>query len=447
MIIPQGRAGRAGFPETRRTFPETLAAFSETRVAFSETWVAFSETWAAFPETRAALPETRATFLTGEGLYRAAVGMDLQWFAAEDEGRTQEPTDSTYRKAREEGRVAKSQEFIAALGLLFPALALVALAPWMLKTCAEMLRFFFTRVNELDPLNDRLAAGLFIRYFARLALPVLSVALAAALFSNLVQVGLHFTTKPLEPDFTRVLPRFGRYFQRTLFSMEGLYNLIKSVFKMAIIGAVAFFIVRSKFRELANLQTAGLWAGVVLVSSLAARLLIICALLLLALSVPDILFQRWQFRQSLKMTPQAAKEEMKQEEGDPMVRSRLRSMYRDLLSRNMLNAVKDADVVITNPTHYSVALAYEIGMEAPKVVAKGEDDLALRIREVAKELGVPVVPHKPLTQALYLATEVGDMIPIMYYKIVADILRPFFNIEQKMEKARRVGGNANRMGA
>ena len=373
----------------------------------------------------------------GEEILRAALAMDLQWFAAEDEGRTQEPTDTTYRKAREEGRVAKSQEFIAALGLLLPAVVLILLAPWMFRTCVEMLRFFFTRLNELDPLTDRFTAGMVLNYFARLALPILTVAVMAALFSNLVQVGFLFTTKPLTPDFTRVLPKFGRYFQRTLFSVEGLFNFGKSVFKMAVIGTVAYFIIRSKFNELANLQTAGLWTAVSLVASLAARLLIICALLLLALSIPNILFQRWQFRQSLKMTPQAAKEELKQEEGDPMVRSRLRSMYRELLSRNMLNAVRDADVVITNPTHYSVALQYELDMEAPKVVAKGEDDLAFRIREVAKENGVPVVSHPPLTRALYLATELGDQIPDRYWNVVLLVLGKFFNIDQKMEKARR----------
>ena len=159
---------------------------------------------------------TKGKFLSGDELYRAALAMDLQWFAAEDEGRTFEPTDATYRKAREEGRVAKSQELIAALGLLLPAIVLIFLAPWMLRTCAEMLKFFYTRITELDPLIDRLTAVVFINYFVRLALPVLTVAVAAALFSNLVQVGFHFTTKPLVPDFSRVLPRFGRYFQRKI---------------------------------------------------------------------------------------------------------------------------------------------------------------------------------------------------------------------------------------
>jgi flagellar biosynthetic protein FlhB len=387
------------------------------------------------------VPGPKGKILSGGEFRLAALGMDLQWFAAEDEGRTHDPTELTYRKAREEGRVAKSQELIAALGLLLPAITIIFLAPGMLRTCTEMLRFFFTRINELDPVNDKVAAGIFFRYFVRLALPIMAVAVAAGLFSNLIQTGFLFTTKPLEPDFSRILPRFGRYFQRTLFSMEGLFNFGKSVLKMAIIGLVAFFIIRSRIRELANIQTAGLWAGIVLVASLAAKMLVISALLLLLLAIPDYLFQRWQFRESLKMTPQVAKEEMKQDMGDPEIRRRLRSRYRDLLSQNMLRAVPNADVVITNPTHYSVALEYNAGqMEAPLVVAKGEDDFALKIREVAKENGVPVVPHPPLTRVLYSETEVGDQIPIRYWNVVALVVGKFFNYDQKQaRRSRRMG--------
>jgi flagellar biosynthetic protein FlhB len=345
--------------------------------------------------------------------------------------------------------VAKSQELISALGLLLPAVSIIFLAPWMLRTCTEMLRFFFSRINEMDPAADRFTAGIFINYYVRLALPILVVGVAAALFSNLVQTGFLFSTKPLEPDFSKVLPKFGRYFQRTLGSVEGLWNFGKSVIKMAIIGAVAFFIIQSKFRELANLQTAGLWEGITLIATLAAQLLVTAALLLLFLSIPDIFIQRWQFKESLKMTREAYKEELKQDIGDPEVQRRLRNRYRELLSRNMLNAVPNADVVITNPTHYSVALEYDIEkMEAPTVVAKGEDDLALKIREVAKENGVPVVPHPPLTRTLYQETDVGDQIPIRYWNVVALVVGKFFSYEQKQAKARRAtAGETGRMGA
>jgi len=387
------------------------------------------------------------SLVSGKELYNAALAMDLQWFAAEDEGRVHDPTDITYRKAREEGRVAKSQELIAALGLLLPAIAIIFLAPYIVRTCTEMLKFFLTRVNELDPLTDRLTAVIVVNYYLPLALPILAVAVVAALFSNWIQVGFLFTTKPLVPDFTKILPKFGRYFGK-IFSKEGLFNMLKSVFKMFVIGSVAFFVIRSQFNQLVNLQTAGLWTGITLVASLAAKLLVIIALLLLVLSVPDIFFQKWQFKESLKMTREAAKEEMKQEDGDPEMRRRLKNRYREMLSRNMLNAVPDADVVITNPTHYSVALLYEPGkMEGPKVIAKGEDDFAFRIREVAKENGVPVVSHPPITRALYYETEVGDYIPEKFWNVIIMVVGKFFMYDQKQEKARRIAAKAGRMGA
>jgi len=391
----------------------------------------------------------RLCVMNSEEMYSAAQNMHLQWFAAEDEGRTFDPTETTYRRAREEGRVAKSQELISALGLLLPALAIIILAQWIFRTCVEMLRFFFTRINEMDPLTDGFTAGIFTRYYVRLALPVLIVGFVTALFSNIVQVGFLFSSKPLEPDFSKVLPKFASYFQRTLFSIEGLVNLIKSIAKMAVIGAVAYFIIRSKFNELANLQTAGLWAGVTLVANLAAQLLVVTAFLLLFISIPDIFFQRWQFKESLKMTREARKEELKQDEGDQDMRHRLRNRYRELLSRNMLSAVPNADVVITNPTHYSVALQYDIGkMEAPTVVAKGMDELAMRIREVAKENNVPVVSHPPLTRTLYQETEVGDQIPIRYWNVVALVVGKFFNYEQKQaRRAAAAAGETGRMGA
>jgi flagellar biosynthetic protein FlhB len=384
-----------------------------------------------------AFPEQSPPFSQGQSFPEstAAAFIDLQWFAAEDEGRTQDPTEVTYRKAREEGRVAKSQELISALGLLLPAVVIFFFAPLMLRTCLEMLRFFFTRINELDPVNDRLVAGVFFNYFIRLVLPILAAAVAAALFSNLVQTGFLFTTKPLEPDFSRILPRFGRYFQRTLFSVEGLANFLKSIAKMAIIGLAAYLLIRSDINKLANLQTADFWQGISAVANLAAKLLIISALLLLLIAIPDIMFQRWQFKESLKMTREQAKEELKQDEGDPQIRNRLRKRYRDLLSQSMLGKVKDAYVVITNPTHYSVALDWDDQrMEAPTVIAKGEDDLALRIREIAREFDVPVIPHPPLTRVLYNETELGEQIPRRYWQVVVTILGHILNADRERQR-------------
>jgi flagellar biosynthetic protein FlhB len=369
-----------------------------------------------------------------DAAYEAALNMDLQWFAAEDEGRTEEPSEYKIRQAREEGRVAKSQELIGALVLLLPAVAILVLAPSMLRTCVEMLRFFFLRAAELDPVKDRIVPEAFFRYFIRLALPIVAVSVAAAIFANIVQTGPLFTTKPLAPNFSKIIPRFGKYFQR-MFSMEGLFNFGKSVLKMVIIGAVAFFLIRSEIKKLVNLQTVSLWMGITTIASLAIRLLIISALLLLVLSIPDLMFQRWQYRESLKMTKQEVKEERKMYEGDPLIKSRLRQRMREVMTRNMMANVPKADVVVTNPTHFAVALEYHNGMKGPQVTAKGADEMAFRIRRIAAESEVPIVEHKPLARALYAETEVGDIIPERYYEVVAKILSKVWSLNEERRKA------------
>ncbi|MHB9295622.1 putative flagellar biosynthesis protein FlhB [Pillotina sp. SPG140] len=349
--------------------------------------------------------------------------IDLQWFAAEDEGRTEEPTEYKIRKTREEeGRVAKSQELIGAVGLLFPALVIILLAPSMVRTCVEMIRFFFLRSTELDPTRDGIAFGAMLRYFVQLVWPVVVIALVAALFSNIVQVGFVFTTQPIAPKFSRIIPQFSKFFGR-IFSAEGMFNFFKSLIKMGIIGTVAFIIIRSNINQLANLQTTDLWTGISFIALLAAQMLIISALLLIVLSIPDYMFQRWQYRESLKMSKEEVKEERKMYEGDPTVRSRLRQRMREILRSNMAINVPKADVVITNPTHYAIALEYDrTKMIAPQVTAKGEDEMALRIRKLALDAGVPLVENKPLARTLYAETDVGDFVPEQYWEVVAMVL-------------------------
>ena len=351
------------------------------------------------------------------------LSIDLQWFADEDESRTEEPTEIKLRRLKEEeGQVPKSQELVSALGLLIPALVILFLAPSMLRTCVEMLRFFLLRAVELDP-GDRLAGGLVLRYLLRLAAPILAAAVAAALFSNLIQTGFIFTTKPLGPNFSRILPRVGQFFTRTIFSMDGLFNLFKSVVKMALIGSVAWFLIRSDSEKLVNLQKAGLWLGFTTVASLAAKMLIISALLLLLLSIPDYLFQRWRFRERNRMSREEIKEERRQYEGDPMIDERIRRRMRTLMNQNLEAAVPQADVVITNPTHFAIALKYDqLSMEAPQVNAKGAGETALRIRRIAEEYEVPIVENKPLARALFRETDVGDTVPRPFWEAVALII-------------------------
>ena len=357
--------------------------------------------------------------------------IDLQWFAAEDEGRTEDPTEFKIRKAREEGRIAKSQELNGAIVLLLPVLSLIAFAPWMLKTFTEMLRFYLTRSTTTE-LTDPVLVTAFLHYFIKLALPVTLTAMVAGVASNILQNGgFIFSMKPITPQFSKVVPNFGKFFSR-IFSAEGLFNLAKSLVKVAVVAAVAYVSIRNQIPRLVTMLDAGLWSAVSFIASMTARLLLTASFLFLVISIPDYIFQRRQFMESLKMSKQEVKEEYKQMEGDPLVKSRLRQRMQELLSQNMAVNVPKADVIITNPTHFAVAIQWDRAtMRAPMVTAKGADQLAFRIREIAKENRVPLVENRPLARALYAEVDIGDMIPDEYYQALAIILAKVYALDSR----------------
>lgn len=361
--------------------------------------------------------------------------LDLQWFAAEDEGRTEDPTEFKIRKAREEGRVAKSQELNGALILLLPLLSLIAFAPWMLKTFMEMIRFFYERCTTSDPFDSVLVA-VFFRYFVLLALPVTLTALISGIVSNVIQNGgFIYSLKPITPQFSKITPNFARFFSRALFSAEGLFNLAKSLGKVAAIVLVAYTTIKGEIPKLVSILDAGLVSSFFFIASMASRILLSAALVFLLISIPDYLFQRKQFIESLKMTKQEIKEEYKQMEGDPLVKSRLRQRMRELLSQNMAVNVPKADVIITNPTHYAVAMQWDkTTMRAPMLTAKGADQLALRIKQIARDANVPIVENKPLARALYAEVEIGDIIPDEYYQALAVILAKVYALDSRKSR-------------
>lgn len=362
-------------------------------------------------------------------LYRL---IDLQWFAAEDEGRTEDPTDYKIRKAREEGRVAKSQELNGAIVLLLPVLALIAFAPSMINTFTELLRFYFTRSTTVDITDPTLIAA-FFHYFVKLVLPVTLTALIAGVVSNVLQNGgFIFSTKPITPQLGKVAPNFAKFFSKALFSAEGLFNLAKSLVKVAIIVLIAYISIRNELPKLVSMLNTGLWSAVVFIASMTSRLLLSASLFFLAVSIPDYIFQRRQFMESLKMSKQEVKEEYKQMEGDPLVKSRLRQRMQELLSQNMAVNVPKADVIITNPTHFAVAMQWDRAtMRAPMLTAKGADELALRIKSIARDNNVPIIENKPLARALYAEVEIGDMIPDEYYQAIAVILAKVYALDSR----------------
>lgn len=343
--------------------------------------------------------------------------------AAEDEGRTEEPSEYKLEKARKEGRVAKSQEVSGALILLFGIIIIIAMAKFLLAQLIGAMQFYFSRCTAGDIKNPSFVTA-FFDFFLRCVLPVGVVGFIAAIVGNIIQTrGFIFSLKPIEPKFSKIVPKIGEYLKKTIFSAKGLFNVAKSLGKVALIIIVAYTYIRKDIFVLMEIISNGDIAGaLVKIASMAAQILLTVAVLFLAISIPDYFIQKRDFMEEMKMTKQEVKEEYKEMEGDPEVKSRLQQMQRQLLQQNIPKAVAESDVVIANPTHFAVALKYDAqSSDAPMVNAKGEDNIALTIRRIAEENGVPVVENRPLARDLYTNIEIGDIIPEAYMTAVAVI--------------------------
>jgi flagellar biosynthetic protein FlhB len=226
------------------------------------------------------------------------------------------------------------------------------------------------------------------------------------------------------------VPNFSRFLKKAFFSGEALFNFWKSIMKVVIIGIIAYINIRLEIGTIIKFVNAPYQYSFISIAGIAFRILIESALAMLLLSLPDYLFQKRQHRESLKMTKQEVKEERKTMEGDPLIRSRMRERMRNLLNQNMLRNVPEADVVVTNPTHFAVGLEWkQERMNAPTVIAKGQDNMALRIREIARENEVPVIENKPLARALYAEVEIGDEIPERYYEVMALVISEVYRMK------------------
>lgn len=359
---------------------------------------------------------------------------DLQLFAAEDEGRTEEPTEYKKRKAREEGKVVKTQELPGALVLLFGFFIFFILAKGIYKNTIQMMEYYLGMVPAVVR-SDENIIFLFkpiLPLLLKLVGPVLGIVFVAAFLGNVVQVGFQFTAKTIQPDLSRINPNPVRFFQRVLFTKQAAVNLAKSIFKIAAIGAVAFLLVKKDIPLITKTLDMGLNQGFYLIVLLSFKLIMVVSGILLVLSIPDYIFQHRQHIEALKMTRQELKEERKLLEGDPLLRAKMREKQRAYAKRRMMQEVPKADVVITNPVHYATALKYEaLKMSAPVCVAKGQDLVAQRIKEIAKENDVPVVENKPLARELYKRVDIGDEVPDDLFAAVAEVLAFVYKLKKK----------------
>ena len=383
------------------------------------------------------LPEE---FLNPSELYGLAqdsplLSMHLQWFGAEDEGRTEDPTERKMKKAWEdEGKVAKSSELVQALVLLFSFAGIALLGRYMIRQVMEMMRFFFSQSCTIDVSESGLIGSAFYSYYFRLVGPIFIIAVAAAFFGNVVQVGFRFTAKVLKPNFSRIAPSFKNWVNKTIFSAEGAFNFFKTIFKVIVIGVIAYLNIKAQIPRLANTINMPLSNAAQVSLGAGFRILMEASLFFLALAIPDMLYQQWQHKESLKMTKHEVKEEYKEMEGDPQVKAKLRQRMQEIRRASMMQNVPNANVVIANPTHFAVALEYkQETMIAPVVIAKGQDNMAQRIKEIARENHVPIVENKPLARALFASVEIGDPVPEEYWRLVADILSTLMEVERRAQ--------------
>ena len=356
--------------------------------------------------------------------------------------KTEEASPKKLEEARKKGDVAKSQD-IAPLMALTAAFAVVAMGGGFLsrRMAEDMLPF----IAHPDQISLQGTGGAQVLKMAAAAAgpPLLAVVLAAALagvMGNLMQHGFLWTTEKLTPDFSRISP--GKAFGR-MFGLDGWAQFIKSLLKIATVGAVAWWILAPRFGDFAAIALMSPAAILPATIEIVKALFIAVIVFMAVTAGADFLWQRFRFLDRMKMTKDELKQEHKNTEGDPHIKAKLRQMRIERSRRRMMQAVPTATVVIMNPTHYAVALFYDSsGSGAPKCVAKGLDSLALKIRAVAEEAGVPVVEDPPLARTLYAAIDVDEEIPPAHYQAVAKVIGFIMNRARRGPGARPLAAGA-----
>ncbi len=350
--------------------------------------------------------------------------------AQDDVGdKTEQPTPRRREEAREEGQVPRSMDLTAAVSLVAGLLLLKVLGPRMLEAFGRMTR-------ALGHTPDVRAAGVvpwireIIGETVSAVLPFLLFLMLLTMAGTAVQSGLVFTWKKLAIKPDKLNPVNGL---KRMFSGDSLARLVTGLMKVSLIGLVAWLTIQSRMDDVLSAGTLPVGGVFSLSMHLLFDLALRMALVLLVLGIIDYMYQRWKLERDLRMTKQEVRDEMKRMEGDPLLKQRRRRMQQRLAMQRINAEVPKADVVVTNPTEYSVAIKYDQeAMDAPRVVAKGKDYLALRIRQLAQQHGVPVVQRPPLARGLYAAVDVGQEIPPAFYQAVAEVLAYVYQLARKV---------------
>ncbi len=364
---------------------------------------------------------------------------DLQFFAKDGPGgeKTEDATPKKLEDARKEGQVAKSKELSSALGLLTLFLVLKMFGGKLGIQFIENFSYVYNRIPEMITLtNGEISVELFASLIGAIVLrlmyimmPLFITGVVVAVAVDLIQVKWKPTTKPLQPKFNKLSPLKG---VKRLFSKDKLVELLKSVIKVGLVAYLAYATIKEEFNALYLLYDMPLIGAIGAIGEIVIDLGLKISIFYFIFGIADFIYNKFKFKEDMKMTKQEVKDEFKNAEGDPKVKSQQRRRMQEASRRRMMSALPQADVVITNPTHYAVALKYDTQIcPAPYVVAKGEDYLALKIKETAKEHDIEIVENKPLARMLYHNVELGAEIPPELYQAVAEVLAIVYNAKNK----------------
>ena len=349
----------------------------------------------------------------------------------DDSQKTEEPTARRLEEARKRGQVVYSREVSNWL-MLFTATVLVVMAgPGIMADLRDTLSRFISNAHDFPTgeagLHD-LLSGLFWHVMGIMALPFMLLA-GVGIFSGFIQTGPIFTLDPIKPDLSKISVASG---MGRLFSMRSIMELVKGVIKLVIVGAAGVFVLMPYFGGIEHFVGQDLAAAMFDLRALFLKLMVAVLSVLFLVAALDYMYQRHDFMAKMRMSKQEIREEFKQTEGDPHIKARLRELREKKARQRMMQAVPEADVVITNPTHFAIALKYDAkAMDAPRMVAKGADLIAQRIRELAEENKVPIVENAPLARALYDSMEIEQTIPHEHYKAVAEVISYVFRLKGK----------------
>lgn len=345
--------------------------------------------------------------------------MDLQYFAGE---KTEKATPKKRNDARKKGQVAKSQDLNTAIAILGIFFFFSIASPFLLENILVIFQRSFREYMELAVTEESIFMVFNETLFqtAKIIGPIMLVALVVGVVANYLQIGFLFSTETIQPKLEKIDPIKG--FKR-IFSMRSIIEFLKSILKIIIVSMITFFVLWNRIDEILVLSQKSIGSALLTLVDLTIQMGLYAGGALLFLALLDYLYQKYDFEKNIRMSKQDIKDEYKNMEGDPLIKGKIKQKQREMSMSRMMQEVPNADVIITNPTHYAIALKYdETKFDAPYVVAKGVDFIAQKIKYVAKENDVIMVENRPLARSLYSQTEIGDTIPEDLFKAVAEIL-------------------------